>query len=114
MQILFLVSLVFSACYFLEAAKCSGSLRGYSFCYYDPGSRGSNVIISAPHGGSLKPSSIPDRSSGCFKGDKCKWWHGCGKTSSKCKAKTFQDSYTKQISVMLADELKKVTGTYNS
>ena len=45
--------------------------------YYD-GSL--NVLLIAPHGGSEKPSFIPDRAAGCWNQttQSCEWIHGCG------------------------------------
>ena len=47
-----------------------------SYVEYRPGTL--NVILSAPHGGSLRPDSIPDRSIGCWDGFQCIWSHDCG------------------------------------
>lgn len=84
----------------------------------------SPIIILSQHGGSLKPSSIPDRLDGCWTGTKCDWMHNCTNThvcfsdgtehtgnermhqprdSSKCEAKTLIDSHTKTIATCLAE-----------
>ena len=45
-----------------------------------------NVILSAPHGGSVKPSFIPKRDTGCWDSgtEECLWSHDCTeKDSSK-------------------------------
>jgi len=38
------------------------------------------VVLSAPHGGRLRPSAIPDRDAGCWISgeNKCEYSHTCG------------------------------------
>jgi len=39
------------------------------------------VVLSAPHGGYMKPQTIPNRDAGCWIEDKheCEYSHTCGK-----------------------------------
>jgi len=83
---------------------------------YEPGDMA--VIITAPHGGKLKPStqsngkSWPDRKNGC-KGryGECIWTHSCGVASSDCYASRYSDVYTAAIAQDIADGIKAITGT---
>lgn len=89
---------------------CSGKYKDEPYCYYEEGDAGSNIIIIAPHGGSLRPGNIIDRDAGCLVGDSCVWSHSCGvKDTTKCKAKIFKDVYTKELSIMLANNLRLLT-----
>jgi len=38
------------------------------------------IVLSAPHGGLLRPSTIPDRDAGCWveAEDRCEYTHSCG------------------------------------
>ena len=36
------------------------------------------VILSAPHGGRLKPEHLPNRTVGCFREGVCDWRYNCG------------------------------------
>ena len=58
---------------------------------YIPGHSDSRIILSAPHGGSLKPDDLPTRDFGCYVDEKCVWSHDCGtKDEKKCAAKVKQ------------------------
>ena len=53
-----------------------------------------NVIITTPHGGHLKPASIPDREAGCYVNGACVFEHGCGvQDPVKCRAKGKEDRF---------------------
>lgn len=43
----------------------SSTLTEDKYIEYRPGNL--NLIISVPHGGTLRPDSIPDRDAGCYK-----------------------------------------------
>lgn len=77
----------------------------------DPESR---VIITASHGGYLEPPDIPDRTDGCRPQNECLYGSVCvgEDTSTKCKVGTFRDNYTKELALLLRDELSSLTG-YN-
>ena len=51
---------------------------------------GLNLVLSAPHGGRLRPQHLPPREHGCFDHStgQCVWQHGCGtQDSSRCVLK---------------------------
>ena len=59
-----------------------------------------NLIITTPHGGHLKPSSIPDREDGCFVNGACVFEHGCGiQDPVKCKAKGLEDRFVMILTI---------------
>ena len=63
---------------------------------YHPGT--ARIILSAPHGGGLKPESIPDRIPGCPVVDDCVYEHdeNCA-DDTKCGITTVTDSYTIEV-----------------
>lgn len=69
------------------------------------------VIILSQHGGSLKPSNIPDRVDGCWNGTDCLWWTTCdtdttfSRDSTKCGVSISADSYTKELAQCLHEQL---------
>ncbi|KAI0225665.1 hypothetical protein LSAT2_023574 [Lamellibrachia satsuma] len=71
-----------------------------------------NVIITAPHGGHLLPSSIPNRVAGCFDVNTgCDYHHNCGTPDPQnCPVKLLKDSYTSSIATTIANELESLTG----
>ena len=59
-----------------------------------------NLIITTPHGGHMKPSSIPDREDGCFVNGACVFEHGCGiQDPVKCKAKGLEDRFVMILTI---------------
>ncbi|KAJ7386626.1 hypothetical protein OS493_008777 [Desmophyllum pertusum] len=78
-----------------------------------------NLILTAPHGGNLNPStqingeSWPYRQRyGCKESDGgcCSWTHSCGITSTDCEARIPNDLYTRGIARDIADGIKAITG----
>jgi hypothetical protein len=73
---------------------------------YQPGTL--NVILSVPHGGSMRPRSIPNREDGdvddlLLPVDQCS-------RGSKVRIKTKCDLYTVELALMLAEALQRHTG----
>ena len=93
---------------------CVNHSLSLKFIEYRPGTGGSKIIITAPHGGSLKNVSIPDRGYGCWTLDeKCIYRYNCsgyGVKSKNCKTVTVSDMNTKQISVILRQKIQTLTG----
>ena len=87
-----------------------------SYVTYVRGDLQSKLIINAPHGGRMRPSAFRNRTVGCFDwiSKKCIWNYNCGARTTlddeKCSARTVADSYTKEISQELANEITKLTG----
>ena len=106
--ILSLMAYVEAGYYYYQGTN--SKTKGY--IEYLPGSRGSQIIISAPHGGYLNPSNIPNRRYGCLKDGKCIWKHNCGQTSTKCKSVWVNDDNTKEISRILRNEIYRLTNKW--
>ncbi|KAK2145291.1 hypothetical protein LSH36_690g04042 [Paralvinella palmiformis] len=85
---------VLSAFFFLCGAKAT--LVPSPYVDFLPGSL--NVILSSPHGGHLKPSSIPNRDAGCYINGDCVYSHTCGtKDPNNCDVVTSNDLYTQEL-----------------
>jgi len=90
------------------------------FVEYRPGD--TNLIISIPHDGFLRPGNIPNRTHGCrdkakSEGGSCRypWTSDCpspGPRSDEwfCKAVTYSDSFTQEIGRGVAAEFRALTG----
>ena len=82
---------------------------------YEPGEM--NLILTAPHGGHLNPStqsngeSWRNREYGCKASvGKCIWSHSCGLKSTDCLAQNGNDLYTLEIARDISDGIKAITG----
>lgn len=96
------------------AAVVTGEYGTNNYTEFIRGDDYTVIIISASHGGNLKPSNIPNRRAGCYNAfqNTCDYHHGCGtQDTRKCKVSTVQDYYTLNIAKMLRNELKTLTGS---
>merc|ERR1711894_771197 len=76
---------------------------------YQPGAL--NVILSVPHGGTLKPDSIPDRDAGYFIDGKRVYDHkSATKDFDNCGIQRKCDMNTVPLALKLSDELQELTG----
>lgn len=76
---------------------------------YQPGDL--NVVLSVPHGGRLKPATIPDRDAGVFVNGKETYDHSIKvKDVENLAVRQKSDIYTVELSLMVADELERLTG----
>ena len=63
------------------ASNSVQATSGYVEC--NPGNM--DLILGAPHGGTERPSEIPERDFGCYKRkrDDCVWSHSCGNINKR-------------------------------
>jgi hypothetical protein len=76
---------------------------------YRPGTL--NVILSVPHGGRLRPKTIPNRDFGSIINDKLVFDHRLAK-DPLAAVKTKDDLFTIELTLALADALHEYTGRY--
>jgi hypothetical protein len=76
---------------------------------YTPGTL--PIILSVPHGGTLLPSDIPDRTSGCVVSGSCTYQHSCSpKSDSQCPVQTVKDLNTQELANEISNSLFALTG----
>ncbi|KAL5265276.1 hypothetical protein ACHWQZ_G006122 [Mnemiopsis leidyi] len=80
---------------------------GYSgYAEYYPGSEDSCIILTAPHGGNIKPDVIPDRCKTCCNNSV----PGCKFGQSKYSVSLVRDTFTLEMAITLRSELSAMLG----
>lgn len=70
-----------------------------------------DLVLAAPHGGYLTPFYMPDRDAGCYVQGKCVFRHKCQpKDFDECKAVVEHDDLTRELTFLIAYEIKKLIG----
>ena len=78
------------------------------------------IVFAHPHDGTVYPAGWPDRTDGCIvppSTNDCSWGGAClNRTldSSNCAARTFRDSYTREVAQHAVEVLHNLTGAYPS
>ena len=86
------------------------TVKNYSAHYVKYIEGNMNLIITAPHGGGELPSSIPDRTPGCFSSNKCLYRYGClPQNANKCSVKTLGDRYTSEMAELIFEHVRMLT-----
>ena len=75
---------------------------------YHPGSPLTNIIMTAPHDGHIKPASISHRQKGCYNSsdDTCDWNHDCNHEHDNPR-KCIVNNHADRLSSVLALEMRK-------
>lgn len=97
---------------FILLLHVSATVGSSDYVEYHPGCPTSNLIITCPHDGLLKPGAIPNRVNGCYDAARgtCDYHHGCGVGSTKCRATTVRDSYTSYVGRYMQSRVAELTG----
>ncbi|XP_066435935.1 uncharacterized protein [Eleutherodactylus coqui] len=105
---------VFLLCGWLKILEAQEVIFGHKkYTEYHVGNM--SLILTAPHGGSLIPSSIPSRDAGCWKKavGKCYYRHPCPSETVKdtvnCKVNVLSDLYTQEMVFAVAKEICHLT-----
>ncbi|XP_068105391.1 uncharacterized protein [Hyperolius riggenbachi] len=103
--------------FFLDTSEAQEVIFGQNkYIEYHVGNL--NLILTAPHGGSLTPSSIPSREAGCWEraSGKCYYTHSCpvgtATDIANCKVTTVKDLYTQEMVLAVAKEICQLTSGY--
>ena len=80
-----------------------------NYIEYRPGN--CNLILTIPHGGNLRPDSIPDRDAGYMWNGRCVYRHDsqAAKDFNNCSVRYRRDDFTKELGMLLADAYQRLT-----
>jgi len=71
------------------------------------------IILSAPHGGWEQPAGLVERDHGCSNSTQCTYTHECPiKDDKNCRITRVTDSYTRDLTLEVREELYNLTGAY--
>lgn len=88
----------------LQSEPHEAGYAGYTEYY--PGSEDSCVILTAPHGGNIRPEAIPDRRKNCCNGQV----PHCQSPHSKYSVSLLRDTFTLELAATLRTELAMTLG----
>ena len=79
----------------------------HKYIEYQPGGA-TNIILTVPHGGHLRPGHIPPRDAGADVGGVVVYRHGgnIAKDAKRFPVRYKKDTYTQELGLMIADELE--------
>lgn len=109
-----LLLLLLVACQLYGGTTATVQFGRYNYTEYQAGNL--SLILTVPHGGSLKPSAIPDRAAGCWDptASVCLFQHTCppglAADPNRCDVSTSKDLYTLEVAMKLREHLKTLTG----
>ena len=98
---------------FCTAEKPRSSLENYeSYVDWYKGDPDTNVVLSAPHDGHLKPEEIPDRIRGCYVNKVCDYHHDCTgeRVNGSCKPILLSDLHSSHVAIEIRKKIGEVTG----
>ena len=94
----------------------SGHMITADHVEYHLGSPHTNIIMTAPHDGHIKPSSIPHRQKGCYNStnESCDWNHECnhavGDNPRKCRIVDWPDLRASDLAIAMRNTISEITG----
>ena len=84
---------------------------------YYPGDPNSNVVLTSPHDGHIKPDQVPDRVRGCYNSadGTCDWRHDCGlrggeQVYRKCRVITWADRDSSVLALRMRQTIGRELG----